>query len=371
MHETTAAAAAEHTQAQAYEAELSAQWRRRATEAEAAESLMQAQVAEFVSETTAAQTAELAAGETAEHDATIWRERAEAAIAEAASAHSELAEFGAELMSLHSLHKQHKEEGERLRAEVSTNGAAARRGADTVLHLESELRLSEERNQLIAARAEQSAQLAFSLEMRAAEAEADELRRRTQSTAKARVRAQEITGSLSARRPSLSPSPQRRSPVRMPSPEKSYRGARQRAKQRATVTAATGAGAGAADRASPSRGRVKRQHSAGGGSPGLSSAAAVVSGTIGQHLGRHINSCDGMALPRPAGFGLELGNPGHASDSLASLLASPASYGSHGDYAQVVGGGGGSVRSTGTSAQSDHDHETTIGVLSMLNGLDM
>ncbi len=359
MHNATAAAEAEHTKARAQEAELAGQWQLRVTEAEAAEERLKAQVAQLANESAATKTA----AEVAEQDSNMWRRRAELAVEEAGTAHSELAEFGAELQTLHSLHKQsvseHRAEGKRLRSEVSVQGAEAERKAHAAAQLESELRKSEQKHELMAARAEQSAQYAFALEMRAAQAEAEELVRRTKATAEARHRAEDLSGLLSAQR---SPVQKNRSPspgqgtIMNPGTEApaTHRGARQRNKQRASGAAAMSA-----------RSPVRLQTQQPRAYHDVSSAAALVSGTIGQHLGHH--SSGHAHEPRtPAapqgGGGLRraaASNHRH-SDSLASLLESPgtslASY---------------SPERMRTPARSEDDHETTFGVLSMLEGLEI
>ena len=329
VHTATTQVTAEHVSSVRDAEEQSALWRRRAVEAEAAESLMKAQVEQFARETASERAVGREAEQSASRDVTVWRERAEAAVAEAAAAHSELGEFGAELVSLHSLHKLsvsvHREEGERLSTEASTQGMRAQQGADAVAQLESELRFSEERATLMERRVEQSSQLAVALEMRAAEAEALDLRRRTEATADARKLAEQLTGQLSMRR-----LPEKSARVGV-SPERSFLGSRQRARA-----------------AAPPRsrgGQVKRS------SPGLSSAAAEVSGTIGQHLTRHHSSSWQRGGAAPAA------SPFDRDSELASLLASPAtSTSSYG-------------RAHANSSPAQSDNETTIGVLSMLDGL--
>jgi hypothetical protein len=359
MHNATAAAEAEHQKMRLEEAELAGQWQLRITAAEAAKESLKARVEQLVNETADTKTA----AEIAEQDSKMWKRRAELAIDEAGAAHSELAEFGAELQMLHSLHKQsvseHKAEGKRLRSEVSVQGAEAERKARIANQLEIELRQSEEKHELMAARAEQSAQYAFALEMRAAQVEAEELVRRTKATAEARHRAEELSGLLSAQRSpaqknNRSPSPAPKQVVSSGNEAPvTYRGARQRNKQRASGAATTSA-----------RGPVRSQARQPRAYHDVSSAAAVVSGTIGQHLGRHssghayqphtLGSQDGVGLR-----GARATNHRH-SDSIASLLESPgtslASYSPEG------------VR---TPARSEDDHETTIGVLSMLEGLEI
>ena len=333
MHDATAAAAAERTKARAEETELAAQWQLRVAEAAATEKHLKAQLAQLARETTATKQA----GEIAENTVNLWKRRAEAAIEEAGNAHSELAEFGAELQTLHSLHRQsvseHRAEGKWLRSEVSIHGAEAERNARTVAQLASELRHSEEKHQLAAARAEQSAQVAFALEMRAAQAEAEELVRRTQATADARHRAEELSGILSARRSSLSPPPAQNAGE--PSRYRSEAAALQTRQLR-------------------------------GACHDVSSAAAVVSGTIGQHLRRHSNRrVDEPRTPTAAKIGVDLRGPAANShrhtDSLASLLESPNSSPFSSSYSP-----GGTSRSA-----SEDDHETTFGVLSMLEGLQI
>lgn len=340
MHDATATAAAKHSKALTEEAELAKQWQLRHTEAMATEQILQAQVTQLANETAATKDAEACAM----RDIKVWKDRAEKAIEEAAAAHRELAELGGELQSLHSLHRQsvseRRAEGDRLRSEVSTHGAAAEHRAQSVAQLQSELRHSKQENQLMAARAEQSAQLAFGLQMQLAQAEAEELRRQAQMTANARHRAENLTGLLSARRSSLSetPSPTRKSAVHTSiQTTETYRGVRQRPTRGGTDAIAL----------SP-----RQIHGSPRPEGALSSAAAAVSGTIGQHLSRHSHRyAAGTSNHDPRTYG--------NSDSLASLLESPAT-----SYTYSADG-------ASTPARSEAGHETTLGVLSMLEGLQI
>eukprot|EP01043_Picozoa_sp_COSAG02_P024555 COSAG02_NODE_1345_length_13143_cov_61.223091_10_plen_934_part_00 len=359
MHNATAVAEAEHKKMRTEEAELAGQWQLRITAAEAARDSLKARVEQLANETAETKTA----AELAEHDSKMWKRRAELAIDEAGAAHSELAEFGAELQMLHSLHKQsvseHKAEGKRLRSEVSVQGAEAERKARTATQLEIELHQSEQKHELMAARAEQSAQYAFALEMRAAQVEAEELVRRTKATAEARHRAEDLSGLLSAQRSPLqtenrSPSPTQKQVVSSGNEAPTtYREARQRKRQaasRAAIASAPG----------PVISQARQPHAY----HDVSSAAAVVSGTIGQHLGHHSRGHAYQPLTSGSQGGVVLRGTGTSShrhnDSIASLLESPgtslASYSPEGVM---------------TPARSEDDHETTFGVLSMLEGLEI